>query len=136
MKNHFLILSFLLTISFMFYACEKEEIDIRDSYIGTYQGTEKWTNGGTEYTRDINLTVSKSSTDESSVILSAKFYKTETELVTVKVTNGRFSESFVSVFSGATRTITILNGNFGEQKITYSYSSDGYVSTLVNATKL
>ncbi|MCZ2100806.1 MAG: hypothetical protein LC107_04625 [Chitinophagales bacterium] len=133
MKTQFYFLAFFICTTCLF-SCEKD--DIRDSYVGTYVGTETYTNNGRVYTRDTSITVTKSSNNESSIIISASFFKIAPDAVTVEVRNGKFSAAFTSLFDSATRTVNITNGLFSGQKISYSYSADGYVTTSVSATKL
>lgn len=137
-KQAFLFISILIGTVVMFSSCEKEkeEVDIRDSYVGTYQGTESWTNSGQNYTNDVSLTITKSTVDASKIILTATFFNNSPEIVSFQTNNGNFTTSFTSLIEGVTKTVTISSGILDGQKISYSFTAPGYVTITVNATKL
>lgn len=130
----FVLLSCLLS---MLSSCSKEDdVDIRNSYIGTYQGKMNYTNNGTNYTGDITVKVSKSETP-GTIIIESIFYKSATsEFASAGVTNGVFNTAFTSSLDGVTETVTIFNGKIDGKTISYSFSAQDYVTITVNATKL
>lgn len=137
MKKFGLVAAVLLSVCVMFSSCsEDEDVDIRDSYIGTYQGTETFTNSSTNYSYDVTLTVAKSEVSSDKIVLTSTFFNDTQEIVQAVVENGEFSAAFTSEISGVSKTVTITNGQLDGSTISYSYTAPGYVTVTVNATKL
>jgi hypothetical protein len=138
MKKNLLFSFVILLVSMtMFSSCSNEDdTDIRDSYVGTYSGKKTYTNGGTNYSGDITVKVSKSDTP-GIIIIESNFYKSSTaEYASAEVKNEIFSTAFTSLIDGVTETVSIFNGKIDGNTISYSFSTEGYVTITVSATKL
>jgi hypothetical protein len=127
----------LLSVCGMFSSCSKDEVvDIRDSYIGTYKGTESYKNNSTDYSYNISLTVAKSEVASDKIILTSNFFNDTPEIVEAVVKNGEFSAAFTSEINGVSKTVTITNGELDGNSISYSYTAPGYVTISVSGNKL
>jgi hypothetical protein len=127
----------LLSMCGLFTSCSKDDgTDIRDSYIGTYTGTETYTNSGTDYSNNISLTVAKSEVSSDKIILTATFFNDAQEIVQATIKDGEFSTAFTSEINGVSKTVTITTGKLNGSTISYSYTAPGFVTVTVNATKI
>jgi hypothetical protein len=127
----------LMSIICVFTSCSKDEdVDIRDSYVGTYQGTERYTNGGTNYSNAVSVNVVKSEVSSNKIIISSTFFNASPEIVQAAVQNGEFSGAFTSQINGISTTVTVTNGQVNGNTISYSYTAPDFVTVTVNATKL
>jgi hypothetical protein len=62
-------LTILLATVTIFFACSEEE-DVRDDYVGSYRTNYEYTYGGQNFTGTYTLTIVKSSTNTSDIILN------------------------------------------------------------------
>lgn len=135
-KILYLFVLLLTSLTFLSSCSEEKEVDIRDTYVGTYVGKRTYTNGGTNYTGDVTVKVTKSSVP-GTIVIESIYYKTlVTEYASANASNGTFSTAFTSSMDGITETITVFNGKIDGKTISFSFSAQGYVTITVNATKL
>lgn len=120
-------------------SCSKDddEPDYRENFVGAYSGTENYTNNNTNYTNNVSITVTKSSVVSSRVIISGLFYTSMPDIVEIDVTKeGNFTGSLTKTLDGVSKTISITNGKFSGNTLSYSFSTQGFVTKTVSVTKI
>lgn len=128
----------MVVTTMAFFSCDKDDeepVSTIESYVGTYSGTENWTNGGNSYSKNVTVTITKSSS-ANSLVLTFPFYgESETLSITLD-SNNSFKTSFVEDYDGYTQTINVSGKFIYNSTINFSYTTEGYVTKIVNATKL
>ena len=120
-------------------SCSKDEGDYRDKWVGTYSGKEEYVINSVSVSNNINVSVTKAEQSSSKIILTTTFIfdGIYNEAVDVTVdSDGNFVGTFTETIESFSVTVTISNGKISANRVTYSYSAPGYVTTTVTADRL
>jgi len=130
-----------VAISFVIIAgissCSKEE-DYREVFVGSYSGTESYTDSGITVSSPYTAIVTKSSESPGKIVINAEFMVAgRNESVAVDISkDGSFNTTFPSVVDGVSQTVIVSTGKFANGTLKYSYFVQGYYTYNVNVTKL
>jgi len=120
------ILIVLMTV-FLFSCSNKDEVDIRDQYVGTYQVVDSWKSDGTAKTYSYSMTITKS-TQDSKVILLSNFGGESGAIITAEVSGNKITIQQQTVQTYGYSGSGAVNGS----TLSFSYLISASGGSLVN----
>jgi len=125
------LLSVLIVLSaVLFTGCsKKDEVDVRDQFVATYQVTDAWTASGISKTYSYSMIITKSAQDPN-VILMSNFGGESGTIVTASVSGNKFTIQQQTVqgygYSGS--------GTISGSTLSFSYLISASGGSLVNVS--